>query len=676
MPTIRSKIDSTIEYKETMKLADDDKGKDHNIYQIELFGIDILITIGNPKNINDVIYFPIYLIKHNRKVLQIGLYEIEKKIISYNTIDDSNLMDYINLSNLILYSFVNIRFIQQLYLSPDHYKLQEEEQNIQNEEEQMIYNSSRLKSQIFKSKPTTSSVLLLETESKNDFETIHSNYTESKNNFWVSRFMKNNFYSLTRIPGDGNCFFRSILESFKTIGEHTTVPQLKQILVDNLNEDIFNSYFQLYNSLKDIVITLKNEKKEYVTKYNSLIDQKNTSSEVLMKEIRKELKELKNQIENIDKELQMASANMDDVSFMRGVTNIEDLKNKIKNTTEYYADDWAVSLIEYILNVKTIILSKDEYDKKDLLNVLRISETYQSIIDANVFNPDHYIILEFGGIHYQLIKYKGKGIFKFSELPYDLKILITDKCLASQCGGFRYIQDFTDLTNERRQARSGNKQSGGKQSGGKQSGSKQSDDEQSDLKNIDDMNNQILDELYQYGNVKLWDDDVKLFFYDKAKDDLPGRFNGEQLPKSKFHDYVELSKIKNWRKKLDNNWIQPFILDGKTWASVEHYYQASKFKNYPELYNKFSIDENSELSKNPYRAKQFADKYIELIDKNFNPKIELYTAQDAKFLQHDDLSYLLICTNMANLYQQRRGIIPLQATNLMIIRKRIVDQNS
>jgi predicted NAD-dependent protein-ADP-ribosyltransferase YbiA (DUF1768 family) len=350
----------------------------------------------------------------------------------------------------------------------------------------------------------------------------------------------------------------------------------------------------------------------------------------------------------------MSKANINDVSFMRGVNDMNDLKNKIKNTTEYYADDWAVSLIEYILNIKTIILSKDEYDKKDYLNVLRISETYQNIVDASIFNPDHYIILEFGGVHYQLIKYKGKGIFKFSELPYDLKILITDKCLEQRCGGFNYIPEFIDLTNERRQIQSGGSKS----------------------KNIDDMDNQILNELYQYGNVKLWDDDVKLFFYDKAKDELPGRFSGEKLSKNKFHDYVELSKIKNWRKKLDNNWIQPFILDGKTWASVEHYYQASKFKNYPELYNKFSIDENSELSKNPYKAKQFADKYKKLIDVNFNPTIELYTAQDAKFLQHDDLSYLLICTNKANLFQQRRGNIPLQSTNLMIIRKRIIDQNS
>lgn len=653
MPTIRSTIDSTVEYKETKKIEDEDKEQDYNIYEIEIMGINVLTTIGQPKKIKNIIYFPLYLIKYNRKVLQIGLYEIEKKIISYNTIDESNLLNYINLSTLILYSFVNPRYIQQLYLSPEKYQTQQEESAIQNEEQQMIYDSSKIKNKIFQLQPNTASILLLKPETEQESRTIHNNYNSEKigNNFWVTKFMKNNFYSLTQIPGDGNCFFNSIIESFKTIGHITTVEQLKQILTDNLDENVFNTYYSLYSSYKHEIKNLEDEKNIYIEKYNSLSKQKATSSETLLKEITKQIKQIKKDVDNIKVQIDNAKKNLQDVAFMKYVRDIDELKQKIKNTTEYYADDWAVSLMEYVLNIKTIILSKDSYREKDIYNVLRISETHPKIQDANIFNPDYYIILEFGNTHYQLIKYKGKGIFKFSEIPYDLKILISDKCLQRRCGAFNYITDFTDFTNERNQGQHG---------GGN---------------NIDDNDNQILDELYQYGNVKLWDDEVKLLFYDMATDILPGKLMGEQIPDNQFKNYVELSKIKNWRKKLDNSWIQPFTLDGKTWASVEHYYQASKFKHHPEIYNKFSIDDKSELSNNPDKARKFARKYAELIDDTFNPKLELYTAQDAKFLQHDDLSYLLICTNNANLFQQRKRKPPMQATNLMVIRKRILEQN-
>ena len=45
------------------------------------------------------------------------------------------------------------------------------------------------------------------------------------------------------------------------------------------------------------------------------------------------------------------------------------------------------------------------------------------------FEPQYYIILDYSGQHYQLITYKEKSAFTFSDLPEQVKKLIKNKCL-------------------------------------------------------------------------------------------------------------------------------------------------------------------------------------------------------------------------------------------------------
>ena len=184
--------------------------------------------------------------------------------------------------------------------------------------------------------------------------------------------------------------------------------------------------------------------------------------------------------------------------------------------------------------------------------------------------------------------------------------------------------------------------------------------------------------------VGLYNPETVFLFYSKSSDKEPGKGAGEKIKPEDVNKYVPLSKIKNWRKMLSNFWSEPFHLEGKQWQSVEHYYQASKFKGHPDFYNQFALDSGSVLSKDPNLAKTAGGKigksksFIRSkeikMDEGFFPnrsKIEMYKAQHAKFTQNDDLMRVLKLTGDAKLVHHVRGSPPIVFDNLMYIRSKL-----
>ena len=126
-----------------------------------------------------------------------------------------------------------------------------------------------------------------------------------------------------------------------------------------------------------------------------------------------------------------------------------------------------------------------------------------------------------------------------------------------------------------------------------------------------------------------------------------------------------------------------FTLDGHKWASVEHYYQGSKFKvEHQDFYLSFSLDSGSEISTDPAKAKTAGGKsksnkynpYKFAVDADFFLKRverEMNDAQTAKFTQNPDLKRLLVETKDAKLVHYRRGDTPIVFDNLMILRDKI-----
>jgi len=330
--------------------------------------------------------------------------------------------------------------------------------------------------------------------------------------------------------------------------------------------------------------------------------------------------------------------------WMKGIDTIEAFHARLQ-TCEFWGDTWAVSTLEVALNIKLILLSQDAFDEGDLDNVLQCGQMNDTTLeDQGEFNPRLYIILDYAGEHYQLVTYKNKGAFTFEELPYDVKRLVADKCLERQAGAFSLIPAFRRFL-ERAHV--------------------------------------TPPPLEPAPSSDLHNGHTVFQFYSKSNDrPRPGKGSGESLGPEGASPYSELSAIPQWRKKLSNFWEQEFKLDGKRWLSVEHYYQASKFKKgNPEFYNTFSLDSGSEISKSPAMAKAAGGKGKTRlrppsvsIDPDFFSGRHIGAMEDAmraKFSQNKELGKALLATGSAKLQHFVRGAPPVVFNDLMRVRKEL-----
>jgi hypothetical protein len=350
---------------------------------------------------------------------------------------------------------------------------------------------------------------------------------------------------------------------------------------------------------------------------------------------------------------------MDEFKFMEGIDTFEKFKEFIL-TSNYWADTWAVSTLEKVLNIKIIILSKESYDADDLDSVLKCGQLNDDALEKQgKFMPDYYIMTSYSGNHYELISYKKKRILKFSEIPYDIKSLVVNKCMERNAGPYYLIQDFRNLKSKLGL----------------------SPDEGSPVEEEEESN-----------DYDLYDSDIVFEFHSKS-DSKPkaGKGSGEKIPESKMMEFNVLNKDKlcaNWRRKLDDSWITPFTVEGHSWASVDHYVLGSQFKKgFPDFYSQFSLDSLSEISKDVALAKAAGGKTGKLKDKVLRPKhvrvdsdfyevglnprneIERNKALTAKFSQNLDLKKVLMETKNAKLVKFIRSSPPSIDIMLMNLRK-------
>jgi len=741
---VKSKLNDNINYHEYSHLEEEDFNYNTPLFQVQLLRVPQTVVIGIgqlnyhfAKRYN-VVYVPIYLFNTEMEFMkQIGVYEMPSGQIK---MDESGDLDVSRLTPL-LYGFVNVELLRKSRAKSGIVTTTSASSSI--DPKKRITEINEIKKSLGKEpvKPppvvtiptnendidsddddgdgrgdTTATIFgldarqthllsgasILPLQTKEQSELERKQYKPNPaTDLWIQKYLRNKYFNFIDNEGGSDALFAVIRDALLTQGRTTTILELRKQLADEITDDVFRGYREKFAMYHNLSKTQFRETKELENNYNDIKRRISSihdrAQQQLMIANAKKLVIEHNQKHDEMKYTKLLGGNYD---YMRDVRSLEQLKERMM-TSMYWPDGWAIAALERVLNLKFILFSRDAYEAGDIDHVLQcdngvsVDESIDPAIrKRGVFEPTAYILIGKTGSNanayyfsgrgnnsssrsprnrhnllsksvstYQLITYKTHGVLSFSELPYDIKLLVTTKCLETQAGAFCLIPQFKLFQREL--------------------GIR-----------VDDMPNESLDELIEEisgtrNAANLYTPDIVFQFYSNSNPNaLPGSGAGEKIPETEKVHFHRLATFDNWRRKLANTWNEPFMLDNHTWQSVEHYYQASKFKNNNrEFYLKFSLDSRSQLSADPLLAKAAGSKSGKLnhttiirpsritIDPDFfnhgRSEREMENATFAKFSQNKNLKDLLLATRNAKLVHYVRGAAPEIYHHLMRVRHKL-----
>lgn len=669
---INSNLKKEVRYNVTNNIDKSDLDKEAYVYNAKIYNKHIKFVLGAPnfEHLNSkIIFFNIYLVNNGSIVSKIGIYETNNS--DYNSLLDHNGdIDLNKLSDPIMFPYSKSLIMNNYDLIDDFETMSNAPSEVDtntsmgsDDDEEDEEEEDETASEASNKSSINYNVMTLISQSKEESDYEIANYEEDPKDVWVNKYLRSNKYEIIDNEGAGDCFFAVLRDALKTVKIETSVKSIREKLANEVDQTIFQTYKELfdlyYNNMKTTQEQLKTHKNKHNTLKKMITGTSDGPDKIKLIQDAKDNFNTFTAINTKGKELEDLAH---EFQFMKDVNSVEDLKKVIKEVGgAYWADNWALSSLERIYNVKFIILSQNHFVEGEKEHVLQCISPDIKLEERGIFEPSYYIMADYyQNNHYKLITYDKnlkRGALTFSELPYKIKELILERCMEKNAGLYVLIPDFKTFANKH------------------------------GVETTSISKKSAYDTLVDTKKPKSqdYDDSIVIQIYNKSKHAKVGEGSGETIkPELKISKNVlELNnkkKYPEWRKKLDNDFLVTNLkIDGINWTSVKHYMLASRFNGLTDIISKFKKDgvygSNIEEAQKFYES-QLAKKSIKstLINDEEFKKMEhtlLEKALYAKFTQNDELRELLLLTGNAliTLFKPSKGAIPF--VELMKVRKLI-----
>lgn len=425
---VRSRIDSTINYPE-VKALDQIDTKDAQykapLYEAEVLGIHTIVSIGQIKNTfieKGIVYFPLYLIKDDKVLSQIGVVEAMQETIP-SLLDEENDINLEKAEPALIYSFVKeslvrkavfiagrvetegmgmgmgmaqaLKIKSKLSLAPLSVSMSASEKerkdalkksallskelgiggvgvgDVEDEREegdlQRAIHASILEGSKVPDLPLKHASIPVQT--LDQFEAERKRYRHVKDEAWMESYYENNNFKVIQNSGGGDCFFMIICQAYKTIDPDTTmsVIKLRRLLSYALTDRQFTEYKTLYDDYSREEKKLVKDNQEIATRNKEIKERfQNSQSKQEKLELKAESEKLIERNKRVMQEMEAVKENKKEVKFMKGIKTIQQLREVMQKgemTSEYWVDEWAIAALEVILNIKFINLSYNDFNQ-------------------------------------------------------------------------------------------------------------------------------------------------------------------------------------------------------------------------------------------------------------------------------------------------------------------------
>ena len=642
-----SKLNNTITYVERRAINDDDKGYLSCLYEIDILDHNVVICVGKEKhqysNSKGITYYPIYLVADNKLKAQIGVFEMLSKDVIAHIDDDGDVL--IEDLEPLLFKFVNKDFLDKSGSTPVYYHKQTistpvlpaekllEEPEDEDDVKRVLSSAANQTavdkdlSNIFEMDTLRNIPEMLHKETEEDAKQITKTFVSNPNKPWIQQFMENPFFDI--VNNECNTVECAVRDAYTSIGHKTKADVLRKLVATNMSEEIYNDLLNRYLLLKDEIAAYDKDMREIkksVALYKTRIEKSVNKDE--QTQMLEQAEALKNRYKELGVYKKMADKDFASVNFMSNIKSFDAYVKHAENHGLNSKD--TISILEEELSCKILVFNKSAYDQGDMLSVLDCGKN-----NALVSKPKHYIMLSVDMGEWSLISYKNKRIFVFDELPFVVKSLIVNKCLEKNAGN---LQNNTDVRKYQRSIG-----------------------------------------IIPYNDDDDNDDDYTTDIFVYHGQCMKGSLVGDCVRPTHVEKYRVLERLPSWRRVLDDSSITPFKLDGKRWQSVEHYKQAAKFKKQnPEFYKVFSLDAETDISKDVKKARQAGGKSGKLRPKNITIDADYYGAGGegraaderfaalvAKFSNNEEARRILLATGSAQLRHYEKGQ-PLRPDTLLM----------